>query len=280
MRGDPGGEPTDHYSFGYEEGVQSYLQLHTAERCAGFIQPHLTQGMSLLDAGCGPGTITIGLAQLVTPGPITAVDVSAGEVEKTRQLLIGAGFDNAQTAVADVRNLQFEAQSFDAVFSHAVIDYLDDPVAALREFHRVLKPGGLVGVRSPNDDLMAVGPANALLDEGLALFRQALSFMGGNVSEGRFLGSRLKDAGFERIFVSSSFEQAQSREEWPGFIHAFASGLDGTRVAEIIVQQGWADRARIEKIIAEFESFGTDSSNYLGFPWTSAIGFKPTDSAG
>jgi ubiquinone/menaquinone biosynthesis C-methylase UbiE len=45
--------------------VQSYLRLHAVERCAAFLTPHLVAGMSLLDVGCGPDTITVGLAAIL-----------------------------------------------------------------------------------------------------------------------------------------------------------------------------------------------------------------------
>jgi ubiquinone/menaquinone biosynthesis C-methylase UbiE len=79
-------EVSDRYAAGYDDGMQEYLKLHTVERCASFFAPHLRPGMSLLDAGCGPGTITIGLAVLVASGRrLVAVDGSEGEIEKTRR---------------------------------------------------------------------------------------------------------------------------------------------------------------------------------------------------
>src|SRR5436189_4802860 len=98
---------SDQYAAGYDDGMQEYLKLHTVERCASFFTPHLRPGMSLLDAGCGPGTITIGLAPLIAPGHLVAVDASEGEVEKTRSKLGSAGFDSAQVQLGDVLNLAF-----------------------------------------------------------------------------------------------------------------------------------------------------------------------------
>ncbi|HEV3095228.1 MAG TPA: class I SAM-dependent methyltransferase [Solirubrobacteraceae bacterium] len=92
--------------------------------------------MSLLDAGCGPGTITVGLAAIVAPGKLVAVDISPDEVAQTEAALRAAGHENARTEVASILELPFEDCSFDAVFSHAVLDYLVDPVAG------VLDPAG------------------------------------------------------------------------------------------------------------------------------------------
>jgi ubiquinone/menaquinone biosynthesis C-methylase UbiE len=271
-----GGGSTERYAFGYEEGVQTYLQLHTVERCAEFLRPHLAPGMSLLDAGCGPGTITVGLAEIIAPGRLVAVDVGADEVATASAALSAAGHDNAHVEVADVQELPFEDGTFDAVFSHAVIDYLVDPLVALREFRRVLRPGGVIGVRSVNNDLSVIGPYDELLDEGLALFRRAVASLGGDMCRGRLVGRMLKDTGFERIFTSPSYERAQSREEWQSVMSTFAKALDGTRIAEIVVREGWADKNRLAEIVSAFERFGTDTSNCFALAWGEAAAFKPT----
>lgn len=264
------------YAFGYEPGAHTYLELHTAERCAGFFSPNLRPGMSLLDAGCGPGTVTVGLAPLIAPGGrLVAVDMNPDEVAITSAALAAAGFGDAVVEVANVRELPFDDGTFDALYSQAVVDYLVDPGVGVREFHRVLKPGGVIGLRSPINDLTVIGPYDELLHEGMALFRRAVASLGGSVCRGMLLGRMLKDAGFERIFTRPSFERAQSPEEWPSFMHAFAGLLDGTRAAEIAVRNGWVDEARIAEIVAAFDHFGTDTSNCFAFPWCEALAFKP-----
>jgi ubiquinone/menaquinone biosynthesis C-methylase UbiE len=265
----PGG-----YAFGYQPGVQNYLRLHTVERCAAFLTPHLVCGMSLLDAGCGPGTITVGLAAIVAPGQLVAVDISPDEVAQTEAALHAAGHDNALTQVASILELPFEDCSFDAVFSHAVLDYLVDPIAGVQELHRVLKPGGVIGLRSVNNDRSVIGPHDALVDEGVALFRRAVAAMGGDMTRGRLLGSMLKQVGFERIFATPSYERAQSREEWQSFCDAFAGALDHTTISEIGVREGWADQSRFDAIVAALRRFGTDTSNCFALAWGEAVGYK------
>jgi SAM-dependent methyltransferase len=103
----------------------------SAQSHAAFLLPHLRPGMTLLDLGCGPGTITAGLAEAVAPGPTVGVDLippPPGDVP-------GVTFVSA-----DVRELPFEDASFDAVFACCLLQHLADPLAALREARRVTRP--------------------------------------------------------------------------------------------------------------------------------------------
>jgi ubiquinone/menaquinone biosynthesis C-methylase UbiE len=104
----------------------------TAEKHAAFFLPYLEPGMRLLDCGSGPGSITSGLARVVSPGEVTGIEIEAGQVALAK----------ANAAKLELANLRFEQGSayalpyadhqFDAVFSHAMLEHLTDPVAAAR----------------------------------------------------------------------------------------------------------------------------------------------------
>ena len=69
--------PAPHvYTHGHHESVLRSHRWRTAENSAGYLLPHLTPGVSLLDVGCGPGTITADLAVRLAPGRVTAVEVT------------------------------------------------------------------------------------------------------------------------------------------------------------------------------------------------------------
>jgi len=58
------------YSHGYDSKFIDYLKGRSIAQDAAFFVPNLSSGMSLLDCGCGPGSITIDLAEFVTPGQV------------------------------------------------------------------------------------------------------------------------------------------------------------------------------------------------------------------
>ena len=71
--------PRETYLHGHHRTVISAHSARTADDAAAFLLPHLQPGMSVLDFGCGPGTITIGLADAVgETGSVLGVDVSDG----------------------------------------------------------------------------------------------------------------------------------------------------------------------------------------------------------
>ena len=62
---------TPDYMMGYVEDVIEILSQRTAETDAAYLLPHLRPGMRILDVGCGPGSISVGLAAAVAPGRIS-----------------------------------------------------------------------------------------------------------------------------------------------------------------------------------------------------------------
>ena len=68
-------ETKERYTLGYSSQTVQRLQKRTAAKEAGFLLPHLSPSMRLLDCGCGPGSITAGLAEAVAPGQVVGVDI-------------------------------------------------------------------------------------------------------------------------------------------------------------------------------------------------------------
>ena len=98
-----------------------------------------TRGLKVLEIGCGLGTDG---AQFAKAGAdYTGIDLTEASIELARQRFGLFGLPG-EFRVGDAEKLDFADESFDLVFSHGVLHHTPDIKSALREIHRVLKPGG------------------------------------------------------------------------------------------------------------------------------------------
>jgi len=96
-----------------------------------------------LDVGCGPGQFTILVAERLPSAELWGIDLAPTMIELARQHATESAAGNrVHFQVADVAALPFPENHFDAVSSSGSIKHWPDPVAGLREIHRVLVPGG------------------------------------------------------------------------------------------------------------------------------------------
>ena len=103
------------YTHGHAESVLRSHRTRTAENSAAYLLPELRPGLSLLDIGSGPGTITADLAVIVAPGRVTALETSEAVLRHTRAEVTRRGISTVDFAVGDVLALDFPAASFDVV---------------------------------------------------------------------------------------------------------------------------------------------------------------------
>lgn len=223
----------DEYMPGYSAPMVQFMAQRRAETHAGFFLPSLRPGWTVLDAGCGPGTITLGLAQRVSPGHVIGIDVEDSQFEQARAVAEREGL-NVEFRKASVYEVPFSDQQFDAVFSHAVLEHLSDPAAAVAEFRRVLKPGGVIGLRAGDSgghliDADTDGPARAF-DSYMARQKQDAK----DPNLGRKLGRLMRNAGFSVEKMTASYEVISDllAKIGPSLAQQFAMPGDSCRLSE------------------------------------------------
>jgi ubiquinone/menaquinone biosynthesis C-methylase UbiE len=110
-------------------------------------------GERVLDAGCGGGWLARAVATHVAPdGSVVGVDVSSVAVDLAARLADGAASERLSFERADLHALPFPEVSFDAAACISVLGFCDDPLRALSELRRVLRPGGRLLTASSDED--------------------------------------------------------------------------------------------------------------------------------
>lgn len=145
------------YAHSSNAAEQLLLEKRSAEVEAAFVLRHLKPGLDILDCGCGPGTITIGLAQAVSPGRVTGLDMETAQIERARELAAKCSLTNIHFRVGNIYELPFPDASFDVVLANAVLEHLREPLQALAEIYRVLKMGGMIAVRDADLECLVTG---------------------------------------------------------------------------------------------------------------------------
>jgi demethylmenaquinone methyltransferase/2-methoxy-6-polyprenyl-1,4-benzoquinol methylase len=141
-------------------------------RAYGLEMAGLHAGMEVLDVGCGTGFLSEGILE-VTPS-VWGLDITPEQLKRARRKL------SIPLVRGDAENLPFRAERFDAVLSSGSIEYWPDPVRALREMVRVLRPGGVAmvgGPTRPRDRLYRLLADNMMLfydeEEAIEMFAEA-----------------------------------------------------------------------------------------------------------
>lgn len=261
------------YLHGHHPSVLRSHTTRTAQNSCPHLLPHLhsrQQPLRLLDVGCGPGTITTSLAQLLPPGStVTGLDYSPAVLASARAHAHSQGVTNVVFREGDVYALPFADGAFDVVHANQVVQHVADPVAAVREMRRVARAdGGIVALREgdaqvwfPDDE----GPG-AVLREWYALWLRMAREGGMEPNMGRRLLSVALRAGCKREEVvagvgSACWQDRGELEEWCGM---WAERVVRSEFAEKAVGGGYATVEGLERLAGAWREFAARGDAWYG----------------
>jgi len=162
----------------------------------------IKHGMRVADLGCGVGMTTALLAELVGPtGEVVGVDFSAAQLAQARELLPPEFSRNVTFVEASATDTGLLYGSFDLVYSRFLLIHLTDPEAALREMHRLLKPGGVL-VCEDGDLTTAGSEPTTALNMFADLFGRLGPTWGVDYTIGRRLFQTVQAADFSDIEIT------------------------------------------------------------------------------
>ena len=225
------------YAMGYSDIFLRLLRRRSASRNAAHLLPLLRPGMSLLDLGCGPGSITLGLAQAVYPGRVTGLDRNEEQLELARRGASEDQVENARFVNGSALDLPFPDDSLDAVHCHAFLMHSPAVREQLTEIVRVLKPGGILSSRDMDVPASYIAPVHESNQGMWQMLGDVIRQEGGDPWMGRHLKTFFVNAGLvdvEAGYGADFFDSPEDVEflkefllEW-GLSPEFAERTSGT----------------------------------------------------
>lgn len=267
--------PQEFYSLNNTEAQVTYISTRRAKDWVPYLLPHLQAGMHLLDCGCGTGTITLDLAELVAPGKVIGVDMDNTQLEVARANAQKRGLTNVTFEQGNVYELRFDPASFDTVNSHTLLYHLSDQLRAIREMRRVLKPGGLIAIADDDFDTVTITPSHPLNERILAIWKNAVLFNGGNPFYSRNLRALLRQAGFARTEGFATAAEHYGRlEETRRMAGVMRSQFNDPAFAGLAINQGWTTEAELTAITNWLNEWGNHPDAFLAIMYCAALGWN------
>lgn len=191
-------------------------------------------------------------------------------MEAARALAAGRDVSNVEFHVGSVYELPFPNASFDAALAHMVFLHLSAPASALRELRRVLKPGGVVGVRDADEAATLLAPARPLVEQARTLELRILQHHGGNPFLGRHHRRLLREAGFDRTSGDAMTYAGGTDETTRRYAKIWRARFESATHVATAIEQGWATHEQLAAMAGEITAWGEHADAMLAGSGTSA----------
>jgi ubiquinone/menaquinone biosynthesis C-methylase UbiE len=220
----------------------------------------IASGASCLDVGCGGGDVSFELARLVGPqGRVVGVDLDEAKLETARSEARASELDNVEFHCCVVGEGRLEG-AFDVAYCRFLLTHLRDPLTAVREIRKALRPGGLL----MTVDIDCRGYFTCPETEGqkrfLHLYTEAVRRRGGDPDIGPRLPGLMMDSGFENVQMN--------------VVHP--AGLDGEvkligpitleNITEVVTAENLASAEEIRALIAEMYEYARNRRTIGSIP--------------
>lgn len=254
---------------------EDLMRNRSATEYADFVLPSIDSRDRVLDVGCGPGSITVGLAKVA--GHVTGIDVDDAEFTDARAYAVEHGISNVEFREGSIYELDVPDASIDVCTLCSMMETLDDPLAGLGEVHRVLKPGGLLGASSIEyGGLILHGPGQPLLRRFYEL-RLKLWEAQGDVHpyRGRELRGLLLAAGFSQVEAGTTYFSYGTEERIRTFGLGRAADCRDEWYVDGLTEHGLADQNEIDSLERAWTTWAESPDSFAAFAWGRATGRRP-----
>jgi SAM-dependent methyltransferase len=228
--------------------------------------------MSLVDFGCGAGSLTCGFASLIAPGDVLGVDISEDAIGRARALAQEAGLTNVRFLVADASELDLPQESFDVAHFGNVLRYMREPERALGLAFRGLKSGAMAAASEGYGAGNWTGGPHA---ESMRLVGRVLQDENAAKGGDPNIGGRLR-----ALFRATGFRRIESK---PGY----SAVLSDSRALGDMMRAGWSEnfrpmlmrhgitRERCDQLIEEISIWAESEDSIAAVAQCAVTGWKP-----
>ena len=266
---------TPDYTMGYGAGAVGALGRATAESHARHLLPYLRPGLRVLDCGCGPGTISVGLAEAVAPGELHGVDMEESQVDLARSAAEAMELENAFFHVGDATDLSFEDGYFDVIHCSRVLIHVPDTRAVLAEVQRVLKPGGIISCREMICESSFMFPDFGGTRRSWDMFEDLIAADDGHPQMGKEMKGHILEAGFENLRMSASVSTYSTPNEIAVICELIEKFLLSEEIVDAAVKYGAFSRGLDNDIRTSYSKLKSHPAAFCGIAYGEVIGNKP-----
>ena len=267
--------PRDFYSI-CDPGAQvSYVSGRRAAQWVPFLMPLLRPGLALLDCGCGVGSITLDLAERVSPGAVVGLDLDESQLALARGVALQRGLTNVTFERGNVYALRFPDAAFDIALAHTLLFHLSDPLTAIKEMRRVLKKDGIIAISDDDWETITFSPEDASVRRAVDIAIRVVQHNGGDPFYSRHLRRLLLDAGFAstRGFAVAG-EYYGSLEQTRRLAKFHATMLKNKEVRALVTTEGWATESELHDLAHSMLEWGERKDAFYAVLYCAAIGWN------
>jgi SAM-dependent methyltransferase len=254
------------YIHGHSAAVLSAHARRTAAAFVPYLIPHIQPHHSILDVGCGPGTISADLAALAPSGCVTCLDPSETALDAARAVARERGLTNMRFVRGEVEKLPF-GEEFDVVHAHQLVIHTKDAREAIQEMRRVLKPGGILASKDMIISSMAWYPPLPGLDVWRRAMVGSMALTGADPDTGARTKDAAVNAGFAlggiRCSVGSWCFASDEDVRWWGT--SVADRLaEGAELRGRVVEGGFLTEREVDEGVDAWRRWAKDPSAWFG----------------